>query len=51
MPEVCQTVGGYPLRFLGFDAGELACSVCCPAGDADDAGSLERSRMTTLCTR
>ena len=27
MPEVCQALGVYPLRFLGFDAGELACSV------------------------
>jgi len=51
MPEVCQSVGGCPLRFLDFDAGELACSVFFPTGVADAAGSLDRSRMTTLCTR
>ena len=49
--KVCQSVGGCPLRFLGFDAGELACSVLFSTCVADAAGSLDRSRMTTLCTR
>ena len=51
MPEVCQSAGGCPLRFLGFDAGVLACSVLFPTCVADAAGSLDRSRTTTLCTR
>ena len=51
MPEVGQSEGGGPLRFLGFDAGELAGSVLFPTCVADATGSLDRSRMTTLCTR
>ena len=51
MPEVCQSEGGCPLRFLGFGAGELAGSVLFPTCVADAAGSLDRSRMTMLCTR
>ena len=51
MPQVRHADGGCPLRFLDFDAGELAWSVACPTGAADEADSLERSRMTTFCTR
>ncbi len=51
MPQVSHADGGCPLRFLDFDAGELAWSVVCPTGAADEADSLERSRMTTFCTR
>ena len=51
MPNARHSGGGGPVRFFGFDAGELACSVFCPTCFADAAGSLDRSRMTTLCTR
>lgn len=51
VPEIDQSVGGDPLRFLGVDEGELACSVFCPTCFAGAAGSLDRSRMTTLCIR
>lgn len=51
MLQVRHADGGCPLRFLDFDAGELAWSVACPTGAADEAVSLERSRMTTFCTR
>ena len=51
MPQVRHADGGCPLRFLDFDAGELAWSVACPTGAADEADSLERSRMITFCTR
>lgn len=50
-PQVSHADGGCLLRFLDFDAGELAWSVACPTGAADEADSLERSRMTTFCTR
>jgi len=51
MPHVSHADGGCPLRFLDFDAGELAWSVACPTGAANDADSLVRSRMSTFCTR
>ena len=46
-----QSVGCCPLRFLGFDAGGLAGSVPCPPCFPGAVCSLERSRMTTFCTR
>jgi len=46
-----QSVGCCPRRFLGLDAGGLAGSVPCPPCFPGAVCSLERSRMTTLCTR
>ena len=51
MPNARQPGDDGSLRFLDFDADDLAWSVVCLTSAADAAGSLDRSRMTTLCTR
>lgn len=46
MPNARQPGDDGSLRFLDFDADDLAWSVVCLTSAADAAGSLDRSRMT-----